>query len=236
MKIIRESDHLYRLTRFGMVNCFLLEHDHAFTLIDTNLPGSANSILDFAKTLNLPIQRILLTHAHFDHVASLEALASYLPGVEIAIGAREARFLAGDFSLEKNERGRKLFGFMKVKSRPTGFLNDGDRIGPLLAISSPGHTPGHFSYLDVRDNTLIAGDAFTTQNGLLAAGVFQWTFPFPFLFSWNAELSAQSAARLRDAKPTRLCVGHGKTSLSPATKLDQAIAKAFQQHPAVKQQ
>lgn len=51
MKVIRESAHLYRLTRFGMVNCFLLEHDKAFTLIDTNLPRSANSILCFARTV-----------------------------------------------------------------------------------------------------------------------------------------------------------------------------------------
>ena len=235
MKIIQESDNLYRLTRLAMVNCFLVEHGHTCTLIDTNLPGSAGSILRHARSLNLPIQRILLTHAHFDHVASLDAIASQLPGVEIAIGSRESRFLAGNLSLQQNERGKKLFGFMVAKSRPTKLLNDGDRIGPFIAISSPGHTPGHFSYLDVRDNTLIAGDAFTTQNGLVAAGVFQWTFPFPALFSWNAQLSANSASKLRDVNPSRLCAGHGPTLLSPDAQLNRAVAMAFQQHPATKQ-
>jgi len=232
MKIIQESEHVYRLSRLGLVNCFLVEHDGACTLIDTNLPGSANSILESSNRLNLPIRRILLTHAHFDHVASLDALAAQLPGpLEIAIGARESRFLTGDLSLDSNEQGKPLFGFMRCKTKPTTTLNDGASIGTFLALSCPGHTPGHFAFLDQRDNSLFAGDAFTTQNGLLVAGVFQLTFPFPALFSWNAQLSAQSGAKLGDARPSRLCVGHGKTLENPATALDQAVARALQEHP-----
>jgi glyoxylase-like metal-dependent hydrolase (beta-lactamase superfamily II) len=45
----------------------------------------------------------LLTHAHFDHVTSLDALVAELPDLEIAIGLREARLLEGDFELEPNE-------------------------------------------------------------------------------------------------------------------------------------
>jgi glyoxylase-like metal-dependent hydrolase (beta-lactamase superfamily II) len=45
----------------------------------------------------------LLTHAHFDHVTSLDALVAELPDVETAIGLREARLLEGDFELEPNE-------------------------------------------------------------------------------------------------------------------------------------
>jgi len=37
------------------------------------------------------------------------------------------------------------------------------------------------AYLDVRDGSLIAGDAFTTQMGVVAAGVFKLFFPFPVL-------------------------------------------------------
>jgi glyoxylase-like metal-dependent hydrolase (beta-lactamase superfamily II) len=38
-----------------------------------------------------PIRRIVLTHAHFDHVGSLDALARALPGVEVLISARDVR-------------------------------------------------------------------------------------------------------------------------------------------------
>src|SRR4030088_3181731 len=38
----------------------------------------------------------------------------------------------------------------------------GDRIGSLEVVASPGHSPGHVGFLDTRDRTLIAGDAFTS--------------------------------------------------------------------------
>jgi glyoxylase-like metal-dependent hydrolase (beta-lactamase superfamily II) len=176
----------------------------------------------------------LLTHAHFDHVASLDALVAELPDVETAIGMREARFLEGDFELEPNEQGRRLFGFPKVKTKVRSKLDDGEQVGSLRAINCPGHTPGHFAYFDVRDGTLLAGDSFVTQRGLVVAGVFMWTFPMPALFSWNTEACAQSATRLRELKPSRLCVGHGESLVSPETAMDEAIALALKQHPGVR--
>jgi hypothetical protein len=85
------------------------------------------------------------------------------------------------------------------------------------------------AYLDVRDGSLIAGDAFTTQMGVVAAGVFKLFFPFPVLFSWNRESAAESARKLCNLNPTRLAVGHGMTVQSPLAAMDQAIESAFQQ-------
>ena len=116
-----------------------------------------------------------------------------------------------------------------MKSRPKRCLNDGDRVGSLQTISSPGHTPGHMAYLDVRDGSLLAGDAFTTQTGVVAAGALKFYFPFPWIFSWNRELAAESARKLRNVKPTRLAVGHGKTIESPLAAMDRAVELAFRQ-------
>ena len=85
------------------------------------------------------------------------------------------------------------------------------------------------AYLDVRDGSVIAGDAFTTQMGVIAAGVFKFYFPFPALFSWNREYAAESAKKLRNLKPVRLAVGHGKTIESPLAAKDEATELAFQQ-------
>src|SRR5260370_30387740 len=90
-------------------------------------------------------------------------------------------------------------------------------------------TPVQMAYLDTRDDSLVAGDAFTTQTGVLAAGTFKLLFPFPTLFSWNKEVAAESAQKLRDFKPARLAVGHGKTIESPLAAMDQAIELAFRQ-------
>ena len=229
MQLVQETKNLVRLTRFGMVNCFLVREDDGLTLIDTGVAGSAPSIRKAAQSLGAPIRRILLTHAHIDHVGSLDALVSEYQGMEFAIGQRESRLLLKDFSLDAGETGKRLMGFPGVKSQPARLLNDGDCIGSLQAIFSPGHTPGHFAFLDMRDGSLIAGDAFTTQTRVLAAGTFKLLFPFPALFSWNRQVAAESARKLRSLKPTRLAVGHGQTIESPLAAMDQAIELAFRQ-------
>jgi glyoxylase-like metal-dependent hydrolase (beta-lactamase superfamily II) len=235
MRAVHETENLVRLTRFGMINCFLVREADGFTLVDTGLRGSAGVILRAAAQLGAPIRRIVLTHAHIDHIGSLDSLIAGLPSIELAIGQREARLLAKDLSLDAGEKGKALRGFTGAKVRPSRLLEEGERIGSLQAVASPGHTPGHMAYLDVRDNALIAGDAFTTQTGVVVAGVFKPLFPFPALFSWNAALSAMSAAKLGVLNPSILAVGHGPTIPSPAREIDVALQEAFRQHPEAKQ-
>jgi glyoxylase-like metal-dependent hydrolase (beta-lactamase superfamily II) len=229
MKIVRETERLIRLSRIGLVNCFLVVEDDGFTLVDSGVAGSALAILAAAEKLGLPIRRIVLTHAHIDHVGSLDALRKQLPDAKIFIGAREARLLASDLSLDPGESGKRLLGFIHVDTKPTQLLTDGDRIGSLVAISSPGHTPGHFSFLDARDGSLIVGDALTTQMGVMVAGAFKPLFPFPALFSWNRKIAAESARKLRSLNSTRLASGHGPTIEDPLVAMDQAIEFASRQ-------
>jgi len=229
VQLVQETKNLFRLTRFGMINCFLVRENDGLALVDTGLAGSAPGILRAARTLRAPIRRIVLTHAHIDHVGSTDSLIRELPDIEFVVGQRESRLLRRDFSLDARETGKKLLGFPGVNSCPTRLVNDGDCIGSLQALTSHGHTPGHMAYLDVRDGSLIAGDAFTTQMGVIAAGVFKFYFPFPALFSWNREYAAETARKLRNLKPARLSVGHGKTIESPLAAMDRAVELAFRQ-------
>jgi glyoxylase-like metal-dependent hydrolase (beta-lactamase superfamily II) len=86
MKITQETKNLFRLTRFGMVNCFLVLEEDGATLIDTNLAGSATAIFKAAQQVGTPIQRIALTHAHIDHLGSLDGLVQLFPKIEFLIG------------------------------------------------------------------------------------------------------------------------------------------------------
>jgi glyoxylase-like metal-dependent hydrolase (beta-lactamase superfamily II) len=205
VQLVQETKNLFRLTRFGMINCFLVRENDGLTLVDTNVASSAPGILRAARSLGVPIRRIVLTHAHIDHVGSVDNLIRELPDIQFLIGQRESRLLQRDFSLDARETGKKLFGFPGVRSKPTHLLADGDRVGSLQAVLSPGHTPGHIAYLDVRNGSLIAGDALTTQLGITAAGAFKFYFPFPALFSWNREYAAESARKLRNLKPAPRC-------------------------------
>ncbi|WP_293910073.1 MBL fold metallo-hydrolase [Deinococcus sp.] len=227
MSLTQHGAHLFRSTRFGFFNSYLLRDEGGLTLIDTNVPGSAPAILKAVAQLGLPVKRIVLTHAHGDHVGSLDALRAALPGAEVSISARDARILAGDHSLDAGESQRKLKGDLKVtQTRPDRLLQDGDRVGSLRAVATPGHTPGHFAFLDERDGTLIAGDAFQTAAGTAVAGQMRLLFPFPALATWDAQTAMQSAARLAELKAQRLAVGHGAVLEAPVQAMRAAVAQA----------
>jgi glyoxylase-like metal-dependent hydrolase (beta-lactamase superfamily II) len=208
------------------VNCFLVEEDDGLTLIDTMIGGSAKPILAAAEQAGSPIVRILLTHAHGDHVGSLDALAAELPEAEVLISARDARLMAGDKSLDPGEPVDKLRGsYPKVKTRPGRTLSAGDRVGSLEVFASPGHTPGHVSLLDTRDRTLYCGDAYVTLGGVSTPAKPNLRFPLPYLATWHRPTALESARGLRALDPARLAPGHGKVVESPGAAMDAAIAR-----------
>lgn len=224
---MKQYGNLTQLTRLFAFNAYLLREADGLTLIDTGLPGSAPQILAAAKALNAPIRRILITHAHNDHVASLDALVAELPDAEVMSSARTARFLAGERSLDPDEAQDVLRGgYTTVATRPTRFIEDGDVVGALRVVASPGHTPGHLSFLDERDGTLIAGDAFHTQAGLAVTGTMRLLFPFPAMATWHKPSALASAKRLLALKPSRLATGHGRVLENPAVAMAAAIAEA----------
>lgn len=230
--MIREK-LLYQLTflpGFFPVNCYLIEEDEGLTLIDAGLPFSANGIRQAANKIRKPIQRIVLTHAHGDHIGALDTLKKELPDVPVYISKRDARLLSGDRSLDPGEPETPIRGGVPkpdtVKTKADVLLEDGDRIGPLLAVSVPGHTPGSMAFLDTRNGALIAGDAFQTIGGIAVTGQIRPLFPFPAMATWNKQASFESARKLRKMNPVLLAVGHGKLLKDPWFVMDQAIAEA----------
>src|SRR5689334_13381170 len=190
MSISKHGDYLVKLTFLGVMNCYFVREDDGLTLIDTVIEGRAQHIIQAAQSLGQPIKHIVLTHAHVDHVGSLDELHAALPDAEVMITARDARFLSGDMSMDDDEPKDKLRGGYPLrKTRPTRLLHEGDRIGSLEVVVSPGHTPGHAAFLDVRDRTLIAGDAFQTQGGVAVSGTFVPLFPLPAFATWHKPLA-----------------------------------------------
>jgi glyoxylase-like metal-dependent hydrolase (beta-lactamase superfamily II) len=227
MKTTRHTPNLVRLNRLGFVNAYLVPQDDGFTLVDTMIPRSQDGILAAARELGAPIARVALTHAHADHIGSLDALAAALPNAEVAISARDARFLAGDKSLDSGESQSKLRGsYQATDTRPTRLLQPGDRIGSLEVVAAPGHTPGHVAFLDTRDRTLIAGDAYSTLGGVATAAKVNPRFPLVAIATWDRPTALRTARELRALDPARLAVGHGDVVEAPAAAMDAAIARA----------
>ncbi len=216
------------LPRMFPVNCYLVEEEEGLTLIDAALPFSWKGILKAASVIGKPITRILLTHGHSDHVGALDAMKASLPEAPVYVSRRDAKLLQHNLELEEGEPNLKIRGGVPrmLKTRADRFLEDGHRVGSLIALATPGHTPGHFSFLDTRNDYLIAGDAFQTRGGIAVAGMMRTTFPFPALATWDKKQALASARKLRDIRPTLLATGHGTMVRNPLAMMDQAIAEA----------
>lgn len=210
------------------VNCYLVEEENELTLIDAALPYSHKAILQTASTIGKPITRIVLTHAHGDHVGSLDVLKQALPEAKVYISKRDARLMEYDLSLDENEPQTPIKGGVPktLQTRPDILLQDGDTIGSLTAITAPGHTPGLMAFLDERNGFLIAGDAMQTRGGIAVSGKMILTFPFPAFATWNFAVAIESAHKLVQVNPKLLAVGHGKMVVNPVAQMKEAISIA----------
>ena len=221
---------LVRIPRLlGIVNAFLVDEDDGLTLIDTTVRlGGPKAILAAAGKQGRPIVRIALTHAHEDHIGGLDALAAELPGVEVLISTRDAKLLAKDTTPEPGEPADAKLrgGYSGAKTQPTRLLEPGDRVGSLEVVAAPGHTPGQIAFMDTRDRTLIAGDAYSTLGGVATTAKPNPRFPLPALATWHRPTALATARALRALDPARLAVGHGRTIENPGAAMDAAIARA----------
>jgi glyoxylase-like metal-dependent hydrolase (beta-lactamase superfamily II) len=216
-----------RICQFGAINAYLVQEDDGLTLVDTLMSGGAKKILAAAETIGAPIVRIALTHAHGDHIGSLDKLAAALPGVEVLISARDARLLAKDRTMDPGEPGSKLRGsYPGARTRPTATFAAGARVGSLEIHAAPGHTPGQVAFLDPRDGTLYCADSYSTLGGVATTAKPNPRFPLPALATWDRPTALATARALRQLDPARLAPGHGKVVEAPGAAMDRAIARA----------
>jgi glyoxylase-like metal-dependent hydrolase (beta-lactamase superfamily II) len=217
-----------RVSRFGFVNSYLVREDDGLTLVDAMIPGSAKAVQAAAAKLGAPIVRLALTHAHSDHIGSLDALHALLPDAEVLISSRDARLLAKDLTLDPSEPQTKLRGGLSgAATKPTRTFEEGEQVGSLQVIATPGHTPGHVSFLDPRSNTLICGDAFATLGGVATTANPYWKFPLPAAATWHKPTELESAEKLLALKPEHLAPGHGKIVDSPTAAMAKAIERGI---------
>ena len=126
-------------------NCYVVydEASKACALVD---PGAMPQvILDTLTKNDLTLQKILLTHAHFDHTGALRALHEKFPDVPIYVNAQDT-----DETLNMSH-GNLVY--------TDTFLN-GDEISmpPLTfrVLATPGHTRG--SSCLICGDTIFSGD------------------------------------------------------------------------------
>ena len=170
MKITTFGANLIQLTRYPVlfpVNCYLVREDDGFTLIDTGLPGSTAAILAAAQARGAPIRRIVLTHAHMDHVGGVAALKRARPAAEVVLHEADEPLY---FALPQQPA---LLGIPRGQWRQLGFeyeepppverhWQDGEiyQVGELefKVLHCPGHTPGHVVLFEPNERKVFVGD------------------------------------------------------------------------------
>jgi hydroxyacylglutathione hydrolase len=120
-------------------------------LVDAGVPPMA------VRQYKDEIEIIVLTHCHFDHTARIKEIA-FMCKAKVAIHKNDARGLVDDIqSLSLN------FGAHSPGIAPDILLGEGDVIGELKVLHTPGHTPGSICLFSERDRVLISGDTVFTD-------------------------------------------------------------------------
>jgi glyoxylase-like metal-dependent hydrolase (beta-lactamase superfamily II) len=162
------------------INGYLLEDDGGYTLVDCGwkaddvLAALHAALAECGLTLKA-VQRLLITHVHFDHYG--------LAGTLRRAGVPELIMHENDWAFARDYLGdpsaldatadawisRNGLHFDAVLddeiqhnrtevAEPTSLAADRTRIGRLLAVWTPGHTAGHLCYVDTRSGKMLTGD------------------------------------------------------------------------------
>ena len=155
---------------------YLLVDPDGLSLIDTGIPGSAGKILRYIMHLGYSIRdlnRIILTHADYDHAGSLAALKK-ATGARVYASLSEARAMAaGKFPrslITDNIFLKPVFALAEYLGRISPahvdeHISDG-QVLPVLnglrVVDTKGHTPGHLSFFAPSVGILFSGDSLAT--------------------------------------------------------------------------
>lgn len=158
----------------GAVNAYLVNTGHHLILVDAGgtlqcTPGDVTKNLRAAGYAPDEVDMILLTHLHIDHVCGLSDSGNIVyPNATVYISQDEANFWLDKATAAKAPAKIQMYfkvaqdslaPYIALKKLKT-FKPQETLIPGLTVINSPGHTPGHISYLfsSKGQNLLVWGD------------------------------------------------------------------------------
>jgi hydroxyacylglutathione hydrolase len=159
---------------------------------------------------------VALTHFHADHAGGAAAL-----GVPVAAHAAEARLVnAGD-----PRACDPWLGFEVRPYRVARPLLDGDVVGDLEVVHTPGQTPGHVAYWHAEERVAITGDLLQERDAA-------WV---PYGGPWSAgalDSMIASVERIAALEPRMTIPGHGP----PVTDVPAAVAANLERYARFREQ
>ena len=218
----RVTDHIYRMeVPFQVlgpvevpVALWLVSHDEGWTLIDSGPPESADELIASVRqtTGGRGVQRVILTHAHYDHAGGLAALRlAWNPAV--VCHRDEAPFVTGELSYRRQPPRGVAYWFGRWAMRTLHSqipvareVEGGQAVHGMAVIHLPGHTPGQIGLLHPQDGAVICGDAAMNLRDRLSP---------PFAFATpDPSIALASIVRLSELDYAHLLPSHGPPILN----------------------
>jgi glyoxylase-like metal-dependent hydrolase (beta-lactamase superfamily II) len=194
-----------------MGRVYALESTDGLTLIDAGIGPSAGKILKQLQGHGhspADVKRILITHAHPDHVGGLARLQA-ATGAQVLAHRLEHPVLEGRLS-----SARKTSVLTEVQAGE--ILRE--VLGGLQVIVTPGHTAGHVCFWQPEQRLLFCGDVLLHLRGL--------SLPFPFV-TVDMAANKRSVKALAELEACSVCFGHGQPLLHDAPSQLRAFAAKF---------
>lgn len=174
------------------VNALIVDGDEGVVLVDTLLPNKedviAAGLSEIGRSFD-DLKAILLTHSHTDHSGGAAAVKA-AGNADLYASEADAAAVRGDVKPPPPPTPlyMKPLAFL-ISLMPGPPAAEVDHLvsegagsplpGDLRAIDTPGHTPGHTSFLlDRAGGVLFTGDAAkATRNGRVVRGYFNRSMP-----------------------------------------------------------
>lgn len=214
------TDGIWTFTGLRVGRVYLIEEEDGYTLIDASLPNADKAILAEMAAAGLDgkqIQRILITHAHPDHVGAIPALKA-TTDAELVVPEGERAAFDGEIPIPRASGWLKPPKTILKDMKADRTIADGDMIGSLQAVATPGHAPGHTSFWHSGQQVLILGDVIFRVRGKMR-------LPYKPLTVDMAENVRSIGRTAQTFQPTILCFGHGAPITNNATQQLQTFAQ-----------
>ena len=197
-------------------NSYLIEESEGLTLVDAGMQADGKRILEFitSKLNRKPseLKTIVITHGHVDHIRGLAAVKA-ATGAKVAVHEADADFVSGKKRYPSPGGAMRLaFLMMSPFFRTTPVdpdvkLKEGDTVGRLAVLHTPGHTPGSISLYDREDRVMFVGDTARFIKGKLEGP--------PPRFTQSMDQARASISKLASLDFEVMLSGHGEPLRSP---------------------
>lgn len=224
------ADYIYQLKipipyDLGEVNCYIVEGTNGYTIIDTgDYTEEAIALWEYVIPKNKPIEKVVLTHAHTDHIglagwfqkkynaevwiskAGFDEINKILSTFEGSVYESPLSSLfhsnGGPTHPEQNEIYHNSIAY---DFEPTHLFEEGEQIliGDCYyeSIWTPGHSPDHFSFFEPGNQIMFVGDHILQSINPIVMATHMMENPL--------ELYFQALDKLKGYPTSSVLPGHG---------------------------